>query len=99
MWRQTVQPGGGWSFVTRLDDDDLKELKERFWLMFARYVVFAALAASQFVVAPSPVVARTTMSRGEIRQMPILERPGRPGHFYGNAVRRSATRKGAIPSS
>jgi len=26
--------------------------------------------------------------RETIRQMPILERPNRPGHFYGNTVRR-----------
>jgi hypothetical protein len=25
--------------------------------------------------------------RQAIRQMPILERPNRPGHFYGNTVR------------
>lgn len=26
--------------------------------------------------------------RQAIRQTPILERPSRPGHFYGNTVRR-----------
>ncbi len=26
--------------------------------------------------------------RQAIRQTPILERPNRPGHFYGNTVRR-----------
>ncbi len=26
--------------------------------------------------------------RQTIRQTPILERPSRPGHFYGNTVRR-----------
>ncbi|REK15737.1 MAG: hypothetical protein DWQ37_07925 [Planctomycetota bacterium] len=30
----------------------------------------------------------TGLSRQQIRSMPILERPSRPGHFYGNAVRR-----------
>jgi hypothetical protein len=31
--------------------------------------------------------------RAAIRAMPILERPSRPGHFYGNAVRRNRTVK------
>ncbi len=30
--------------------------------------------------------------RNAIRAMPILERPGRVGHFYGNTVRRRASR-------
>ena len=28
------------------------------------------------------------LTRREIRSMDILDRPNRPGHFYGNAVRR-----------
>ncbi|MBP3694372.1 MAG: hypothetical protein J6J31_08070 [Thermoguttaceae bacterium] len=28
------------------------------------------------------------LTRQEIRNMPLLERPNRPGHFYGNTVRR-----------
>ena len=32
------------------------------------------------------------LSRQEIRSMPILERPNRPGHFYGNTVRRRNSR-------
>jgi hypothetical protein len=31
---------------------------------------------------------RRSMTREEIRSMPIVERPNRPGHFYGNTVRR-----------
>ena len=38
-----------------------------------------------------------TLTRKEIREMPILERPSRPGHFYGNTVRRNAARKAAQP--
>jgi hypothetical protein len=37
---------------------------------------------------PAPA-ATTNMSRREIRQTPVLERPSRPGHFYGNTVRRN----------
>lgn len=54
----------------------------------------AALAAAVLVTAVAPdgptagrFVAQA-MSRAEIRSMPLLERPDRPGHFYGNAVRR-----------
>jgi hypothetical protein len=31
--------------------------------------------------------------REAIREMPLLERPNRPGHFYGNTVRRIAERR------
>ena len=36
--------------------------------------------------------AATNLSRTEIRALPIHERPNRTGHFYGNTVRRRATR-------
>ncbi len=39
-----------------------------------------------------PTVQRTqnprALTRKEIRSMDILDRPNRPGHFYGNTVRR-----------
>ena len=43
--------------------------------------------------APVPTVAATartatTRSRAEIKSLPIEQRPNRPGHFYGNTVRR-----------
>lgn len=35
-----------------------------------------------------PVVTGVTaQDRESIRQTPLLERPNRPGHFYGNTVR------------
>ncbi len=42
---------------------------------------------------PASRVAATTASqraayRETIRKMPLLHRPNRPGHFYGNAIRR-----------
>ncbi len=58
-----------------------------------RNVILAVLAISACIVT-SVAVAREGYSRREIRQMPILERPSRPGHFYGNAVRR---RNGVAP--
>jgi hypothetical protein len=61
--------------------------------MISRCTVFALLAAAQFVV-PSTLLARqTVLARQEIRELPILERPSRPGHFYGNTVRRNHVRK------
>lgn len=62
--------------------------------MVVRYGIAAAIVASQLAV-PTMGWARNTMnlSRKEIRAMPILERPSRPGHFYGNAVRRNAARQ------
>lgn len=52
------------------------------------------LAAAQQVSSArqrsSRNVANYGMSRREIKSMPITERPNRPGHFYGNTVRRRA---------
>lgn len=56
-----------------------------------RFAMLVVLVAGAFSM-PSTVLARTNLSRREIKQMPILERPSRPGHFYGNTVRRNATR-------
>ena len=56
-----------------------------------RNLMIAALVASA-CGAVSTAWARG-YSRRNIRQMPILERPSRPGHFYGNAVRRRNSRQ------
>jgi len=43
---------------------------------------------------PSQARARTASSnRQAIKQMPILQRPSRFGHFYGNTVRRRYSRQ------
>ena len=43
------------------------------------------------------------VARGELKQWidstPIVERPNRPFHFYGNAVRRQYYRGSAVPRS
>lgn len=59
--------------------------------MMVRYAV-VGLALVALLYSPQSVSASRTLSRREIRSMPILERPSRPGHFYGNTVRRNATR-------
>ena len=33
------------------------------------------------------------VTRQAIRSTPLLERPNRPGHFYGNTVRRAVERR------
>lgn len=67
--------------------------------MIVRYAILAALLAVPFFAASSTLAA-TNLTRREIRQMPITERPSRPGHFYGNAVRRNQARQtGAVVTS
>ncbi|MDO4571109.1 MAG: hypothetical protein Q4D38_12040 [Planctomycetia bacterium] len=43
---------------------------------------------ASYVATPNKTEARKGYTRQEIRSMPILQRPNRPGHFYGNTVRR-----------
>lgn len=38
----------------------------------------------------TPTQMRTGYTRQEIRSMPMISRPSRPGHFIGNTVRRRA---------
>jgi hypothetical protein len=60
--------------------------------MIVRPVAIVLLAGAHCLVASAVDARETTLTRKEIRQMPILERPSRPGHFYGNAVRRGSYR-------
>lgn len=54
-------------------------------------IVMAAAALAMVTVsggsAGSRAVAQNSF-RAQIRSMPVVERPSRPGHFVGNAVRR-----------
>lgn len=44
---------------------------------------------------PRPTTGRPTqLSPQQIRQMPLLERPNRPGHFIGNTIRGMYGRNG-----
>jgi hypothetical protein len=61
--------------------------------MFVRYAVFAMVMTLPWIVSSLGYAKTTTLSRREIRQMPVLERPSRLGHFYGNTVRRNYVRK------
>ncbi|HEX4147272.1 MAG TPA: hypothetical protein VHY91_27490 [Pirellulales bacterium] len=61
-------------------------------MFFARILIATALIAA--AVMPSPAdAASSTDSRTSIKSMPIVARPSRPGHFYGNTVRRVHQRR------
>ncbi|EMI21595.1 putative secreted protein [Rhodopirellula maiorica SM1] len=45
----------------------------------------------------SPIIIPTGAYRQEIKSMPIEQRPYRPGHFYGNTVRRRHYRGEVLP--
>ena len=64
---------------------------------FNRMIFFAMIASVSFTITGDSDAAQkgrrqrySAQRRAEIRAMPILERPSRPGHFYGNTVRRNA---------
>lgn len=55
-----------------------------------RFVCVAALVAA-VCLGPSvgaDAAGPTIFTRQQIRSLPVTERPDRPGHFVGNAVRR-----------
>lgn len=57
--------------------------------MFRNLLLIGVVVTSFSFTAAAPVqAASTSLSRAEIRSMPIDNRPNRPGHFYGNTVRR-----------
>ena len=65
--------------------------------LFTAIVLFASSAEA----AQEPGWKGTIVARGELRQeiesTPILERPYRPLHVYGNTVRREYYRGAAMP--
>jgi hypothetical protein len=61
-------------------------------MFFARILIATTLIAA--AVMPSLAdAAQTSDSRSTIKSMPIVSRPSRPGHFYGNTVRRVHQRR------
>jgi hypothetical protein len=65
--------------------------------MIRNLTIAALVIAASAAVSTAWARNYTNLSRREIRQMPILERPSRPGHFYGNAVRRANGRQVTQP--
>ncbi len=51
-----------------------------------------ALTANREIPLTAPMAVNAT-TRQAIKAMPILERPNRVGHFYGNTVRRVNERR------
>lgn len=72
-------------------------------MRFIPAIVIALAATLGLAVTAAPQSAMrllaANLSRNEIRSMPIMERPDRPGHFYGNAVRRRHRAMAANPAS
>ena len=56
-------------------------------MLLAVVVIVSAVAFAGEAQAASRALTRT-----EIRRMPMVARPNRPGHFFGNTVRRLAGR-------
>jgi len=57
-----------------------------------RFLLALAFVISAFAFADEVQAASRTLTRAEIRAMPMVSRPNRPGHFIGNTVRRFARR-------
>jgi len=65
-------------------------------LIVATVLCGASCALGAGETARPPVAAPYSgTARQEIRQMPLLERPNRPGHFIGNNIRRMYYGRGA----
>jgi hypothetical protein len=58
--------------------------------MFTRFLV-ATVVLSSFWAVPT---AHARLSRAEHKSLPMMERPYRVGHVYGNSVRRNAKATG-----
>ena len=59
-------------------------------MFFSRILIATTLIAAAVMPAPAEAAPDT---RQNIKSMPIVARPSRPGHFYGNTVRRVHQRR------
>lgn len=57
-----------------------------------RILIALLFVVSAFAVADEAQAASRALTRAEIRAMPMVSRPNRPGHFIGNTVRRFSRR-------
>ncbi|TWT32662.1 hypothetical protein [Blastopirellula retiformator] len=62
--------------------------KLRLSLLALLALSFCLIGAGQSSAAWFDVIVTTEAQRDAIRSQPLLHRPNRPGHFYGNTVRR-----------
>jgi len=56
--------------------------------MYVRWCLLAVLLIPEVGATHVASATERSMTRSEIRATPLLQRPYRPGHFYGNTVRR-----------
>jgi hypothetical protein len=61
-------------------------------MFIVRTLIATSLVAAALIPSPTQA-ANTPATKTSIRSMPITERPSRPGHFYGNTVRRVHQRR------
>jgi hypothetical protein len=60
--------------------------------MIIRHLAVVLMAGAGLLTVLGTTASAAGLTRKEIRSMPILDRPSRVGHFYGNAVRRNSSR-------
>lgn len=51
-------------------------------------IAFCLVNVGESSAAWFDMITTTEAQREQIRSQPLLHRPNRPGHFYGNTVRR-----------
>lgn len=61
-------------------------------ILVAVMISILSLLPAKDASASGPIIA-TGAQRAAIKSQHILNRPNRPGHFYGNAVRRRHARR------
>ncbi|GEM_PF-4194447 len=70
---------------------------------YLRHILIVGIILGAFCATPPQPVfadpAARALTREEIRSMPILARPNRFGHFYGNTVRRRYHRQHAAAAA
>lgn len=58
----------------------------------ARWFFLILCAVPVLMLPQETKAASRTLTRRQIRSMPMVARPNRPGHFFGNTVRWLARR-------
>lgn len=61
-------------------------------MFFSRILIATTLITAAVMPCPASA-ASSSDSRQSIKSMPVVARPSRPGHFYGNTVRRVHQRR------
>jgi hypothetical protein len=83
---QALDPAG------RQERNGLSAQSEESAMFIVRILIASALIAVSVMPTPTEA-AQNSDSRQSIKSMPITARPSRPGHFYGNTVRRVHQRR------